>query len=102
MRVLFVPPTNVQLQEIHAYVAGDNLAAADAIVSRIEYLTGLLADNPYMGRKLTRGRRRRLTITPYPYLIYYEVVGDTVRILRVCHAARFRRAFQEPQQAFAR
>jgi plasmid stabilization system protein ParE len=102
MRVLFIPPTNVQLREIHDYVAKDNLAAADAIVSRIEHLTGLLADNPYMGRRLTRGRRRRLTVAPYPYLIYYEIVGDTVRILSIRHAARFRRAFQEPRRAFAR
>ena len=100
MRVLFVTPARKQLQEIHDYVAKDNLAAADAIVSRMEYLAGLLAGSPHMGRKLIRGRRRRLTVTPYPYLMYYEVMGDTVRILSVRHTARHRGVFQEAERAF--
>ena len=62
----------------------------------------MLADHPRIGRKISGGRLRRLPVTPYPYIIYYEVSGQTVRIARVRHAARYRRAFREAQAAFRR
>jgi plasmid stabilization system protein ParE len=91
------------LRNIEDYIARDNPAAASAVIVRIEEVAKSLAGQPNMGRKVS-GSRRRFPVTPHPYLIYYEVVGDTVRILRILrirHAARYRTVFQEPTRAFA-
>jgi plasmid stabilization system protein ParE len=41
-------------------------------------------------------------LRPFPYLIYFEVSGQTVRIVRVRHSAQYRRAFHEPALPFQR
>jgi plasmid stabilization system protein ParE len=94
MQVFFTYPARADLRNIEDYIARDNPAAASAVIVR-------LAGQPHMGRRLSGSRRRRFPVTPYPYLIYYEVAGDTVRVLRIRHAARYRAAFQEPARAFA-
>jgi plasmid stabilization system protein ParE len=102
MKVFLTFRARTELRNIQDYIAKGNVTAASAVIARIEKVAKALADQPYMGRKLSRGCRRRLTVTPYPYLIYYEVVGDTVRILSIRHAARYRAAFQESARAFGR
>jgi plasmid stabilization system protein ParE len=101
MQVFFTYPARADLRNIEDYIARDNPAAASAVIVRIEEAAKSLAGQPYMGRRLSGSRRRRFPVTPYPYLIYYEVAGDTVRILRIRHAARYRVAFQEPVRVFA-
>jgi toxin ParE1/3/4 len=102
MHVFFTLRARVQLNDIHDYIALNNTSAAAAVVERISQVANLLIDNPYMGRKISGSRRRRLAVKDYPYLLYYDVSGNTVRILRIRHAARYRRAFQEPAPAFIR
>jgi toxin ParE1/3/4 len=102
MRVRFTSSATRQLNAILNHIAADNMDAARAVSSRVEAITAMLAENPKLGRKLSASRLRRFPVKPYPYLIYYEVTADVVKIVRMRHAARFRRAFQEPQQAFAR
>lgn len=91
-----------QLRGILAYVSADNPLAADKIVARMEEIQDFLSANPYAGRILSHGRLRRFPVRPFPYLIYYEVSGETVRILRIRHAAQFRKAFHESASAFRR
>ena len=83
MRVVFTPGAQAQLQAIHDYIARDDRIAARAVIARVEYVASLLGENPGMGRRLERGRLRRLPVRPYPYLIFYEVVAQTVRVIRV-------------------
>jgi plasmid stabilization system protein ParE len=101
MRVHFTAAATRQLRAIFNYIAADNQGAAQRVLERILIVGNGLADNPYMGRKVPRSRLRRFPVNPYPYLIYYEIAGDTVRIIRIRHAARYRAAFQEPVRAFA-
>jgi plasmid stabilization system protein ParE len=101
MRVVFTFQARVQLEKIHSYIARENASAADVVAARVGEVANALGDQPYMGRKVPRSRLRRFPVHPYPYLIYYEVAGDTVRIVRIRHAARYRAAFQEPVRAFA-
>jgi addiction module RelE/StbE family toxin len=101
MRLIFSHHARAEMQSIYAYIARDNRSAAENVRARIESLAEKLRDQPYMGQKISGSRRRRFPVTPYPYLIYYEVAGDTVRVLRIRHAARYRAAFQEPVRAFA-
>ncbi|HWB54236.1 MAG TPA: type II toxin-antitoxin system RelE/ParE family toxin, partial [Tepidisphaeraceae bacterium] len=102
MRVVFTVLAKAQLNDIHDYIASDNASAAARVVRRIEDVANLLIDNPYMGRKISGRRSRRLAVKDYPYLIYYDVTDDCVRILQIRHAARFRQVFQEPSRAFIR
>jgi toxin ParE1/3/4 len=100
MRVIFLPTARKQLKGIYDFIAQDNETAARAVVARVEQIAMLLGANPRMGRKLPRGRLRRFPVHPFPYLIYYEIRGKDLRIIRVRHAARFRRALHDPEQAF--
>jgi plasmid stabilization system protein ParE len=78
------------LQQIWAYIARDNLTAADQLETDIYAACELLARNPRLGHK-----RRDLTDEPvrfWPvrgnYLVVYFHEGETVRIVRVLHGAR--------------
>ena len=102
MRVTFMPGARAQLRAIYDDLAKDNEAAARAIIARAEEIARLLGDNPRIGRKLPHSRLRRFPLKPYPYLIYYEVVGRLVRIIRVRHAMRRHPTFHEPAPPFAR
>jgi len=102
MRVIFMPGARAQLRAIHDHIAKDNPIAARAVVARAEEIAELLGRNPDIGRKLPHGRLRRFPVKPYPYLIYYEVAGQFVRIICVRYAARRRPTFHEPAPPFAR
>ncbi len=43
---------------------------------------------PLAGRRTSEGSIRRIVITPYPYLVFYEVVDQDILIHAVRHAAR--------------
>lgn len=101
MRVIFTPGARAQLRAIHDYIARDDKVAARALIARVEYVASLLGGNPNFGRKMQNSRLRRFPVRPYPYLIFYEVAGDIVRIIRVRHAAR-RPTLHEPAAEFVR
>jgi len=99
MRVIFMPGARAQLRAIHDYIARDDKFAARAVIARVEQIAALIGENPGIGRKLPRGRLRRFPVRPYPYLIFYEIAGPVVRIIRVRHAVR-RPTLHEPGQAY--
>lgn len=85
------PMAITDVQEIKAYIAQDNAAAADrmgaAILSRIEKL----ADFPRMGASLSP----KIGIkTDYRflvcgmYLIFYKIEGEFISIYRILHGMR--------------
>jgi plasmid stabilization system protein ParE len=41
-----------------------------------------------MGRRSGKGRSRRLTVYPYPYLIFYQVRDSEIIIHGIRHSAR--------------
>lgn len=100
MQVRLTTVATRQLEAILAYVAAENPAAARRIADRIDEIREFLSRNPHAGYRLPRGRLRRFAVRPFPYLIYYEISGQTVRIIRIRHAARYRRAFHEPAVLF--
>jgi toxin ParE1/3/4 len=61
---------------------------ADRVRLRIQHLIGLLSQHPEMGRRTGKGWARRLTVSPYPYLIFYQIRGDEIIIHGVRHSAR--------------
>jgi plasmid stabilization system protein ParE len=102
MRVYLTKGATRQLRAILAYIASENPPAAQMLVLRIEEIQSLLSENPGVGYKLPRSGLRRFPVRPYPYLIYYEVAGQSVRIVRIRHSARYRPAFHDPAQFFSR
>jgi toxin ParE1/3/4 len=70
------------------YIARDNPAAADRVLTRIEQAVAHLAEHPASGRAGRVPGTRELVVSGTPYIIPYRVRKDSVEILRVFHAAR--------------
>jgi len=73
---------------IFIWIADDDLEAAAMIDERIERAAQRLKDFPESGRPGRVEGTRELVIARTPYVAPYQIVGDTVRILRVLHGAR--------------
>jgi toxin ParE1/3/4 len=74
------------LDEIFAYIAADDRAAASRLVTQIEHVAVLIADSPGIG-----GKTRKPGFLRFPvgnYLIVYEIGKDEVVIHYVRHSAR--------------
>ena len=56
--------------------------------ARILALTELLIRHPLIGVRTDDRAIRRVTVMPYPYLIFYEATADAVIIHAVRHGAR--------------
>ena len=76
------------LDQIGAYVAQDNPAAAGDLVMRIEQAVALLARHPEMGRPGRVKGTRELVVPGTAYFLPYRIKAGNVEILRVMHGAR--------------
>ena len=72
---------------IRTYIAQDNPAAALALDTHLSRTVRHLATHPDLGRPGRVVGTRELVVHAN-YIAVYDVVRDTVRILRVLHAAR--------------
>ena len=76
------------LLEIWAYLAEDNIDAADKVILKINAKCQTLAATPSMGSQrddLSPGIR---SLAVGNYVIFYRPLEDGVRIMRVLHGAR--------------
>jgi toxin ParE1/3/4 len=87
VRLLWTRLASHDRQEIRDYIALDNPAAALALDELISEKAGRLAEYPDLGRPGRVAGTRELVAHRH-YILVYDVAGDTVRILRVLHAAR--------------
>lgn len=76
------------LIEIWAFIAQDDMVAADRLLDRIDEACRNLAENPHMGpaRPDLRSDLRYFSVARY--LVLYRVVRRGVEIVRVVHGAR--------------
>jgi plasmid stabilization system protein ParE len=51
-------------------------------------IAAILLRHPHSGQRTSNPRLRRIAITPYPYLVFYEPTDTEVIIIGVRHAAR--------------
>lgn len=87
VKLVWTRPASIDRQEIREYIAQDNPAAALALDELFSEKAGRLADHPHLGRP-GRVTGTRELVAHQNYIIIYDVAGDTVRLLRVLHAAR--------------
>jgi toxin ParE1/3/4 len=76
------------LEDILAFLQRRNPRAATQAMTAIEDRISLLAIFPSMAPEADEPGIRELSLVRYPYKIYYEVVGDDVRILHIRHTRR--------------
>lgn len=89
MSIRWARGTTRQLTEAHAYIAADNPAAADRLVSKIEDAVEQLGAYPRSGREGRVKDTRELAVLDSPYLIVYRIRNkNTVQILAILHGKR--------------
>jgi toxin ParE1/3/4 len=88
MKVEFTIRALVEVERIRAHMAAQNPAAADRVVDRIRSIARRLEVHPFSGRPTRRPEFRVILVSPFPYLVSYTVMNDTVTILRVRHTSR--------------
>jgi toxin ParE1/3/4 len=62
-----------ELDEIFAYISDRNRSAAVAVVDRVERLTSLIAEMPFIGHVTDEEGVRMMPVVRYPFLIFYTV-----------------------------
>jgi toxin ParE1/3/4 len=88
VRVRWLKAALKNLDEEAEYIARDDPRAAARIVERIATTVERLATHPASGRPGRVPGTRELVVAGTPYIVPYRVIGDTIEILRIFHAAR--------------
>ena len=87
MRLIWTRPAWADRRAIREYLAERNLAAALEMDTLISVRTGSLLEHPALGRPGRVAGTRELVLHPN-YIMIYDVMADSIRILRLLHAAR--------------
>jgi toxin ParE1/3/4 len=77
-----------QIEKALDYIEAESPQGANRLRERIQNLFILLAQHPYAGQATDLRGVRRLSVSPYPYLIFYRVTGDEVIVQRLRHTSR--------------
>jgi toxin ParE1/3/4 len=88
VKLRYTLPALADLSTILDYIAAQSPQGARRVQARIQALTDLLLLHPQIGRRTNDPAIRRMTTTPYPYLVFYEAAETEIIIHAVRHAAR--------------
>jgi len=88
LRVKWIRRALRDLDEVEAYIARDNPAAAAEVALNIARAVSLLQEQPGLGRAGRVPGTRELVIPDSPYIVPYRVKDNIVQVLRVYHASR--------------
>ena len=88
LRLRYTLPALADLATILDYVADRSPQGASRIHMRIQAVADLLLRYPLIGAPTDDPTIWRVTTTPYPYLIFYEVTDRDIIIHAVRHGAR--------------
>lgn len=76
------------LIDIWRYIAPNDLAAADALLDRIDEKCALLARHPRLGVERSDIRPGLRYLVVGAYLILYRIIEDGIEVVRVVHGRR--------------
>ena len=88
MPIVWTSPANVQLADLHEYIAESSEPAVDQQVAILLYATNTLSDFPEMGRPGRRRGTRELVVNGTPFIVAYRIRLTVIEILAVIHGAR--------------
>jgi toxin ParE1/3/4 len=88
VRVRYTRPAAADLASILEYIAAVSPQAAQRVQRRIQHVVELLLTHPNIGVRTVDPSIRRLTTTPYPFLVFYEVSEDEIIVHAIRHSAR--------------
>jgi plasmid stabilization system protein ParE len=88
VRLRYTLPALADLTAILDYIAAHSPQGARRVQARIQSLTDLLLQYPGIGTRTNDPAIRRMTVTPYPYLVFYEATETELIAHAVRHAAR--------------
>lgn len=88
MRLRYTLPALSDLDSILDYIAEHSPQGAMRVQARIRAATDLLLRYPLAGAVTNDPTIRRMTATPYPYLIFYEATDAEIIVHAVRHGAR--------------
>ena len=87
LKIEWLPLASANRLEQLDYIAQDNPSAALALDELLSEKAARLIDHPQFGRPGRIIGTREL-VAHRNYILVYDVTADTVRVLRVLHAAR--------------
>jgi len=88
MRLVWTNAAVADLEQISDYLFENNPELAGTTIHNIFKFASELKLFPRRGRPGRKEGTRELVLTHLPYVVVYEVVDQSVRVLRVLHGAR--------------
>jgi addiction module RelE/StbE family toxin len=88
LKLRYTRPALADLSSILDYIAAQSPQGARRVQKRIQTVIELLLYHPGIGTRTDETAIRRMTVTPYPYLVFYEATETEVIIRAVRHGAR--------------
>jgi toxin ParE1/3/4 len=88
VRLRYTPSGLADLEAVLAYISARSPQGAERVRARIKAVTDLLLDHPRIRTQTEDPSIRRMTTSPYPYLIFYEPTDSEIIIHVVRHGAR--------------
>lgn len=82
------PAAQADAIEIWAYIAEDNISAADQLLERFDQLVQKISLQPLIGKAADSIAAGIRFIPTGSYLIFYRLITDGVEIARILHSAR--------------
>lgn len=88
MKIVVAPEAKDDLNEIFDYILQESPHIAELMLKRIGKGIYALRATPHRGRPGRVAGTRELVISKPPFVVPYQVMGNTIEILRVFHGAR--------------
>jgi len=89
VKLRYTLPALADLESILDYIAARSPQGAERVQARVKAILDLLLTHPRMGARTDDPTIRRVTTTPYPYLIFYEITATEIVVHTIRHGARY-------------
>jgi len=88
VKIRYTTVALADLSSLLDYIAARSPQGAKRVQARIQTVIDLLSIHPHIGVQTNDPLIRRLTILPYPYLVFYQIADIEIIIHAVRHTAR--------------